>query len=67
MKTEFKLVRIKDVMQITTLSKSTIYRRVKEKSLAAPLNLGGKVSAWRLTDVEDFIAQGLNHQSKSSK
>ncbi len=44
---------------MTTLSKSTIYRRVKDNLLAPPLNLGGNVCAWRVCDVEDFI-EGKN-------
>ena len=42
-------------MKITTLSKSTIYRRIKDKSLAKPLDLGGNIAAWRESDVEAFI------------
>ena len=46
-------------MKITTLSKSTIYRRIKDKSLAKPLDLGGNVAAWRVSDVEKFINGGV--------
>ena len=55
---EFKLLRLKEVMKITTLSKSTIYRRIKDKSLAQPLDLGGNIAAWRVSDVEEFINGG---------
>ena len=53
--TEFRLLRLKEVMKITTLSKSTIYRRVKDKSFPEPLDLGSNIAAWRECDVEKFI------------
>ena len=59
MSTEFKLVRLREVMQITTLSKSTIYRRVKENKLKKPLDLGGNIAAWSLSDVQQFINGGV--------
>jgi len=59
MQTEFKLLRLKDVIRMTTLSKSTIYRRIEEKKLAKPLNLGGNIAAWRTSDVEAFINGGV--------
>ena len=59
MSNDFKLVRLREVMQMTTLSKSTIYRRVKDKQLKKPLDLGGNIAAWRLSDVETFINGGV--------
>ena len=59
MSNDFKLVRLREVMQMTTLSKSTIYRRVKDKQLKKPLDLGGNIAAWILSDVETFINGGV--------
>lgn len=37
--------RLRDVMRITALSRSTIYRRVAEGRFPAPVHLGGRASA----------------------
>jgi prophage regulatory protein len=37
--------RLKDVMRITALSRSTAYRRVSEGRFPAPVHLGGRASA----------------------
>lgn len=39
--------RLRDVMRITALSRSTIYRRVAEGRFPAPVHLGGRASAWQ--------------------
>ena len=59
MPNEFKLVRLKGVMEITTLSKSTIYRRIKSKKFPQPLNLGGNIAAWKMSDVHQFVNGGV--------
>ena len=55
---EFRLVRLKGVIEMTTLSKSTIYRRIDQKKFPKPINLGGGIAAWRVQDVEQFIQGG---------
>ena len=39
--------RLRDVMRITALSRSTIYRRIAEGRFPAPIHLGGRASAWQ--------------------
>ena len=56
---EFRLVRLKGVMEMTTLSKSTIYRRIDQRKFPKPINLGGRIAAWRVNDVEQFIQGGV--------
>jgi len=46
-----KLLRIKQVIELTTLPKSTIYQRMKEGKFPRPLNLGGRDRAWRIEDI----------------
>ena len=47
--------RLRDVMRITALSRSTVYRRVAEGRFPAPVHLGGKVSAWAWSALQDWI------------
>lgn len=36
-------------------SKGTIYNWINDGILAPPVKLGARISAWRLSDLEDFI------------
>ncbi len=50
-----QLVRIKDIVSITTLSRSTIYRLVQTNQFPAPIKLTPYTSAWRHCDIEQWI------------
>lgn len=47
--------RLRDVMRITALSRSTIYRRVAEGRFPAPVRLGGRASAWQCASLQLWI------------
>ena len=47
--------RLRDVMRICALSRSTIYRRVSEGRFPAPIHLGGRASAWPSTELQAWI------------
>ena len=47
--------RLRDVMRITALSRSTVYRRVAEGRFPAPVNLGGRASAWQRAALQAWI------------
>lgn len=47
--------RIRDVMRITALSRSTVYRRIAEGRFPAPFNLGGRASAWQRAALQAWI------------
>jgi prophage regulatory protein len=47
--------RLRDVMRITALSRSTVYRRVAEGRFPAPVNLGGRASAWQRAALQEWI------------
>lgn len=38
--------RLRDVITITALSRSTIYRRISEGRFPSPIHLGGRASGW---------------------
>ncbi|WP_223953842.1 helix-turn-helix transcriptional regulator [Aeromonas caviae] len=46
-----KLIKLKDVTEMTTLSKATIYRLIKQGSFPRQISLGPRAVAWRLSDV----------------
>lgn len=46
-----RLVRLKELRQITGLSRSTIYKMVSEGRFPRPVKLNERASAWRMADV----------------
>ena len=50
------LLRMKAVMQVTGLGKSTIYRLIASKRFPSPVRLTNSVVAWRWSDLEAWTA-----------
>lgn len=53
--------RLRDVMRITALSRSTIYRRVAEGRFPSPVHLGGRASAWSSATLQQWIDDPENY------
>ena len=54
-----RILRIEDVLEMTGLSRSSLYRRVKDGTFPASLRLGGETSravGWLQSEVADWIA-----------
>ena len=49
------MIRLPAVMELTGLSKSTIYARAKDGQFPKPVNLGNSLSAWVEDEVEAWI------------
>ena len=47
--------RLRDVMRISALSRSTIYRRISEGRFPRPIHLGGRASAWPSAELQAWI------------
>ena len=47
--------RLHDVVRITALSRSTVYRRIEEGRFPAPIRLGGRASAWTSAELQAWI------------
>lgn len=54
--TNTALLPLHDVTRITSLSKSTIYRLVAEKKLAAPVKISARRVGWKAEDLEAFVS-----------
>ena len=53
-----RVVRLPEVLEITGLSRTTIWRREREGSFPAPFRLGGegtRAVGWREQDIYDWI------------
>ena len=52
-----RLIRMADVVQITTLSRSTIYRQMDLADFPSPVLLGERSPRWRESEVQQWIAE----------
>jgi prophage regulatory protein len=50
-----RIIKLTEVIRITGLSRSSIYRKINEKSFPAPVSLGHKAVGW----VEDEVLQWI--------
>ena len=56
---EIKLLRIADVLETTSMSRSTLLRLIKTGRFPAPLKVGGpngRAVRWLREDIEEWIA-----------
>ena len=51
-----KLIKLRGVRELTTLSTSGIYERMKQNDFPRPLKTGARGVAWRESEVLDWIA-----------
>ena len=52
----FKIIRIEEVSEITGLSRSSVYRKIKDGTFPPAVRLGEMARGWRLSDIRDWIA-----------
>lgn len=50
-----RLLRLRDVMHLTGLGRSTIYRKVKDSSFPVPVKVGQAAVRWKESDVTAWI------------
>ena len=50
------LARRRQVEQLVQLSRSTIYAAVKAGTFPAPVRIGARAVAWRVSEVEQWLA-----------
>jgi prophage regulatory protein len=49
-------LRDKQVAEMLTIGRSSVWRMTKEGKLPAPIKLSERVTVWKLSDIEAFIA-----------
>lgn len=58
------LIKLNEVKALTTLSRSTIYKKVAEGTFPAPIKLGDRAVAWLETEIVNWIEQRIeSHRS----
>lgn len=60
-----KAIRQPDVLEMTCLSRTTLWRRVKAGDFPAPFKLGaGRAVAWLESDVSQWLIDQADHRMK---
>ncbi len=52
-----KLIKIKDVINLTSLSRATIYRLIADGQFPKQVNLSTRTVAWQLSEIEAWIEE----------
>jgi len=55
-----RLLRLKEVLRLVPVSRATWYRGMKLGHYPQPVRLGSNVVAWRLSDIEKLIREGVD-------
>jgi predicted DNA-binding transcriptional regulator AlpA len=51
-----QVIRDKEVAKILSIGRSSVWRMAKNGTLPAPIKLSERVTVWKLSDIEAFIA-----------
>jgi len=61
-----RLIRLKEVMRLTGLARSTVYKVMKEGGFPASVALRGKAVAWVESEVQEWILARLRERDGCS-
>lgn len=57
-----RLIKIKEVIKMTSLSRATIYKYMAENTFPKPVSLGTKAVAWVEDEVENWIYEKIDER-----
>lgn len=65
---ETGFIRLPDVLKVFPVSKSTWWAGVKDGRYPQPVNLGARMTAWKVGDIRNLIAsiEGGGHDKSAS-
>ncbi len=55
MQTPEHLIKIKEVISMTAISRTMIYDKIKKGVFPKPIRLGPRATAWRLSQIQEWI------------
>jgi prophage regulatory protein len=62
-----QLLRLPDVMRLTGLSRTTLYRLIDKGQFPRQINISDRAVAWRASEVEEWIHSRSPGQAKNSE
>ncbi|EGR4441848.1 AlpA family transcriptional regulator [Vibrio cholerae] len=57
-----RLIRFREVLTMTGLSRSSLYRFIEENQFPPQVQLGGRAVAWVEGEVQEWIAQRITNR-----
>ncbi|EGR4170118.1 AlpA family transcriptional regulator, partial [Vibrio cholerae] len=61
-KSNIRLIRFREVLAMTGLSRSSMYRFIEENQFPTQVQLGGRAVAWVESEVQEWIAQRITNR-----
>ncbi len=61
-KNNIRLIRFREVLTMTGLSRSSLYRFIDENQFPPQVQLGGRAVAWVEGEVQDWIKMRINNR-----
>ncbi|WP_278420104.1 helix-turn-helix transcriptional regulator [Stutzerimonas kunmingensis] len=58
-----KLIRLRQVMEVTGLGRSTIYKYIAENCFPKPVQLGERSVGWVESEVHEWIMERVNERN----
>jgi len=55
-----KLIKLKEVIEITCLTKATIYRMIADGKFPKQVSLGDRAVAWVYQEIENWVNERIN-------
>ncbi|NOH84670.1 AlpA family transcriptional regulator [Vibrio sp. 03-59-1] len=62
-----RFLRLKEVMALTGLGRSSIYKFMDENTFPKSVPLGGRAVAWVESEIEDWMSERLNKRDNSAQ
>ena len=56
---EYQILRLKDVIAMTGLSRSTIYLRMEQDKFPQQINLGSRAVGWISSEIKEWIEKRI--------
>ncbi|MEZ9494944.1 AlpA family transcriptional regulator [Vibrio splendidus] len=60
-----RFLRLKEVMALTGLGRSSIYKFMDENTFPKTVSLGGRAVAWVESEIEDWMSERLSKRDNS--
>ena len=58
-----RLIRLKEVMQVTGLARSTVYKYIAEEAFQKPVSLGERCVGWVEDEVQDWVMAKIKERN----
>lgn len=62
-----KLIKLRDVMALTSLARATVYKYISEGRFPKQVNLGGNCVAWVEAEIMEWIEQRIAARDLSNE